>query len=55
MYSVLKSIRDTHSVISQTDTAYIDMIRSGNYEEVHTGTRKECEDWVETNTQTENQ
>lgn len=49
MYSVMKSTRGTFSVVSQNSSLYIDMVRSGNYIEVCTGTRKECEDWAELN------
>jgi hypothetical protein len=46
----MKSIRGALSTVSQNSQLYIDMVRSGNYTGVYEGTRKECEDWAEQNT-----
>jgi hypothetical protein len=43
MYALLKSKRGATTVISTHSLQYPDMIRSGNYEELYTGTKKECE------------
>lgn len=50
-HSVLKNKEHgTYTVLSQNSAAYIDLYRSGKYDEVYTGRKKECDDWVEENT-----
>lgn len=51
MHSVLKHIElGTMTVLSQHSADYITLYRSGKYDEVFTGRKKECDDWVEENT-----
>lgn len=42
MYSVLISRQGLPAVVSQNSMDYVDMIRSGNYTENFSGTKKEC-------------
>lgn len=55
MYCVVQSKYGTCTTVSKQDLSYPEIIQSGNYTEVFTGTKRQCDQWIDDNAPTQEQ